>query len=138
MHGLRAVLVQLRKPGDEGFTETTFRHIIARELASKYIKFKANIKNYLGLLNMSYKTYVKAVYSGDIWCDKFMLLAIALMFNISITIVSPVLATPWKIGHKEYGGAIILVANGIHFGTTKAETGIKITTLGATSPIAEK
>ena len=57
------------------------------------------------------------VYNGHIWADKFLIGAIAMMFNVRITVISPYFSDVWNAFHDATAKPdIVLVCNGVDFG----------------------
>ena len=54
---------------------------------------------YLKRLNISFNTYVMAVFNGRIWADEYILGTISKMFNVRISVVSPYLSDMWNVFH---------------------------------------
>ena len=52
------------------------------------------MKNYLEERKIGFTTYLEKMFTGEIWCDEFVLAAIGKMWQIHITIVSPFYAPP--------------------------------------------
>ena len=71
-------------------------------------------------MNISFNTYVIAVYNGQIWGDEYVLAMIGKMFNIRISVISPFYSDVWNVFHD--GGKrpdVVLVANGLDFASGK-------------------
>ena len=56
------------------------------------------------------------MFTGEIWCDQFVLAAIGKMWQIRITIVGPFYAPPWDIFHNGSTLHVVLISNGADFG----------------------
>ena len=54
------------------------------------------MKAYLKKYGISYNAYVKGVYHGTKWADKYIIGALGRMFNVKITIISPYYSDIWK------------------------------------------
>ena len=74
------------------------------------------MKNYLEEWKIGFTTYLEKMFTGEIWCDEFVLAAIGKMWQIRITIVSPFYAPPWDIFHNGLTLHVVLIANGADFG----------------------
>ena len=57
------------------------------------------IKEYLDQINISFNTYVMAVYNGQIWGDEYVLATTGKMFNIHISFISPFYSDVWNVFH---------------------------------------
>ena len=74
------------------------------------------MSSYLQSNKLTYLSYVMGIYHGSISGDKFIIGAIAMMFNIHITVISPYFNDLWHIFHDGLEEPdIILVVNGSHF-----------------------
>ena len=74
------------------------------------------MKNYLEERKIGFITYLQKMFTGEIWCDEFVLAAIGKMWQICITIVSPFYVPPWDIFHNGSTSHVVLIANGADFG----------------------
>ena len=75
---------------------------------------------YLKKYGISYNAYVKGVYHGTIWADKYIIGVLGRMFNIKITIISPYYADVWNILDRSAICDVVIVTNGGDFGTKSA------------------
>ena len=75
------------------------------------------MKAYLKKYGISYNAYVKEVYHGTIWADKYIIGALGRMFNVKITIISPYYSDVWNIFHRSAIPDVVIVSNGRDFGT---------------------
>ena len=74
------------------------------------------MKNYLEEWKIGFTMYLEKMFTGEIWCDEFVLATIRKMWQIRITIVSPFYAPPWDIFHNGSTPHVVLITNGIDFG----------------------
>ena len=95
---IRAVLLQLKTA--KGLASEILDHQISEYMASEVVFFHPIMKGYLRKLKISYNAYIKFLYESKIWPDEFMLFAIARMFNIKITIISPYYTDVWNVFHN--------------------------------------
>ena len=86
------------------------------------------MEHYLKENRLSFSSYIVNLYNSNIWADEFMLGALAKMFDIKISIVSPSYDDVWKVYHESALPHVVLVSNrgdyghkrGVtHFSTTK-------------------
>ena len=82
--------------------------------------FPPIMKAYLKKYGISYNAYVKGVYHGTIWADKYIIGALGRMFNVKITIISPYYSDVWNIFHRSAIPDVVIVSNGGDFGTRSA------------------
>ena len=88
----RAILRQVYYP--KGYTIDMFRRQVVYYMAKHCEFFSHRAKLILQELNLSYQAYLLGIASGEIWGDSVILLAISIMFNISITVLSPLYLEP--------------------------------------------
>ena len=62
--------------------------------------------------------YVKGIYHGTIWPDKYLIGALSRMFNI----ISPYYTGVWNVFHRREIPDVVIVRNGGDFGTKSAVT----------------
>ena len=93
----RAVRIQLHCP--QRYTDDMFRHQIASYMVEIVDFLHPIIKEYLDQMNISFNTYVMAVYNGQIWSDEYVLATIGKMFNIRISVISPFYSDVWNVFH---------------------------------------
>ena len=74
------------------------------------------MKHYLKEQKIGFTMYLEKMFTGEIWCDEFVLAAIGKMWQICITIVSPFYAPPWEVFHNGLTLHVVLIANGGDFG----------------------
>lgn len=67
---------------------------------------------YLDETGMSFTSYVKNVFIGNIWGDYVILGAISKMWNICVTVLSPNYKIPWRLFHNSGLPHVVLVCNG--------------------------
>lgn len=106
----RAVLDQINHP--RGFTSTMLRAQTAYYIARQSFHFERYLHEFLLDANMTLESYINNVFTGHIWCDRIIIGAISMMFNVPITVLSPTYAQPWKVFHNTAHPGIILIANG--------------------------
>ena len=87
-----------------------------------FVSLVAACEKFLEKKELTFETYVLAVAKGDIRCDRYVLLAITSMWNISITIISPVYSTEWKVHHDSVDPDIVILSNGHQFGNANEAT----------------
>ena len=66
--------------------------------------------------------YLKGIYHGTIWADKYIIGASSRMFNIKMTVISPYYAGVWNVFHRRAIPDVVIVSNGGDFGTKSAVT----------------
>ena len=65
-------------------------------------------------------SYVISIYNGHVWADEFLIGAIAMMFNVQITVISPFFSDVWNAFHNGCAQPdIVLVCNGVDFGSDR-------------------
>ena len=57
-------------------------------MALEVVFFFLIVKEYLAKHSISYNSYVKGMYQGTIWADKYIIGALSRMLNIKITVIS--------------------------------------------------
>ena len=115
---LRCVRLQLHLPST--YTDEMFRHQLASSLIQGVDFFFPKLQAHLKKNNLSFNAYVMGVYNGQIWADEFMLGAVAHMFNIQITVISPFYVDIWNVFHDGTGAPdVVLVMDGMDFGTNR-------------------
>ena len=111
-----SIMAQLHVP--KKFTSNVMRHQLASYFIENVDFLYPKMSSYLQSNNLTYLSYVMGIYHGSIWGDEFIIGAIAMMFNIRITLISPYFNDLWHIFHDGLEEAdIILVVNGSHFGS---------------------
>ena len=95
---LRALLKQMFLPNN--YTTKDFHSQIDVFMAHEVHYFYPRISDYLNKKGLTYKAYVTGVGVGDISADKFMILAISRMWNISISTLSPTFNGMWNLYHE--------------------------------------
>ena len=93
-----SVIVQLKTP--KGLTSQIVRHQLAQYMVSEVVFFFPIVKEYLGKHRISYNSYVKGIYHGTIWADKYIIGALFRMVNIKITVISPYYSDVWNVFHR--------------------------------------
>ena len=84
---LRVILKQMYMPNT--YTTKDFRSQIGAFMAREVHHFYPQMSDYLNKKGLTYVAYVTGVGLGDISPDKFMILAISRMCNISISTLKP-------------------------------------------------
>ena len=104
-----SILEQIDFP--EGYTSTMLWQQVALHMLRNADVFFPLIN--LDLEGESYHSYLLNIYEGAIRGDDIIVAAIGWMFNISITILTPVLAEPMHLFHDEIDNPqVIIVGNG--------------------------
>ena len=115
-NALESIRMQLHVPKD--FKVHMLRHLVAEHFALYPDFFAPKMEKYLKESKKGYNRYVYGVYNGDIWCDEYILGAIVHMFNIRITVISPLFSDLWHVYHdRKEDPDVIHVANGRGFRT---------------------
>ena len=110
----KAIRIQLHCPGT--YTDEKMRHQIASYMIEIVDFLFPIMEPYLKRLNISFNTYVMAVFNGRIWADEYILGTIGKMFNVCISVVSPYLSDVWNVFHDGTKQPhIVLIANGMDF-----------------------
>ena len=65
--------------------------------------------------SMSFEAYILAMVNGLIRVDRFMVMAVSEMWNISISFISPVYSKEWNFYHDTVDPDIVLIMNGHQF-----------------------
>ena len=117
---IRSVIVQLKTP--KGLMSQIVRHQLAQYMASEVVFFFPMVKEYLEKHRISYNLYVKGIYHGTIWADKYIIGALSRMLNIKITVISPFYSDVWNVFHRSAMPDVIIVSNGGDFGAKNAVT----------------
>ena len=117
---LQSILKQFDIP--KGFTPNMFRKQIAAYIAKNVDFFQPRMRSHLARQHLSFTSYVKAFARGQIWCDMFTVGAIVRMWNISITIISPIGNDVWRIHHNMDVPDVVIAANGDAFGSNREAT----------------
>ena len=99
-----------------------FRTQIAAHIAKNVDFFQPRMRLYLARQHLSFTSYVKAFARGQIWSDIFTVGAIVHMWNVSVTIISPMGKDVSRIHHNMDVPDVIIVANGDKFGNSRAAT----------------
>ena len=109
-----SIMAQLHVP--KKFTSNVMRHQLASYFIENTDFLYPKMNSYLQLNKLTFLSYVMGIYHGSIFGEEFIIGAIAMMFNIRITVISPYFNDLWHIFHdglEEPG--IILLVNGSHF-----------------------
>ena len=117
---LDAILYQVYTP--PGYTANMLRKQGVCFMAEFVHEFYPLMKNYLKQRKIRFITYLEKVFSGEIWCDEYLLAGIAKMWHIRITVVSPMFSPPWDIFYNGETPHVVLVANGGDFGEHRGVT----------------
>ena len=115
-NALEAIHLQLHVPKE--FKIHMLRHLVAEHFALYPEFFVPKMQKYLKESKLGYNKYIYSVYHGEIWCDEYILGAIGRMFNIRISVISPLFSGLWHVYHDGKEDAdVILIANGRGFRT---------------------
>ena len=114
------MIVQLKTP--KGLTSQIVRHQLAQYMASEVVFFFPIMEEYLKKHHISYNSYVKGIYHGTIWADKYVIGALSRMFNVKITVISPYYSDVWNVFHRSAMPDVVIVSNGGDFGSKSAVT----------------
>ena len=109
-----AICIQVYTP--PGYNAYMLRRQACCFMAEFVHVFFPLLKNYLEEWKIGFTTYLEKMFTGEIWCDEFVLAAIGKMWQICITIVSPFYVPPWDIFHNGSTPHVVLIANGADFG----------------------
>ena len=109
----QAILKQVHHPAR--FTVKTFRRQIAYFMIKNCTLFAPYLEYLLKESGLNYKSYIRAIYDGRWFGDHVMLGAIGLMYNIGITVVSPMYRDVWPIFHNKPIPHVVLIFNGQDF-----------------------
>ena len=71
---------------------------------------------------ISYNSYVKGIYHGTIWADKYIIGALSRMLNIKITVISPYYSDVWNVFHRSTIPDVVIVSHGRDFGAKNPVT----------------
>ena len=107
---IRAVLIQLKYP--KPVKSHVVRHQIAAHMVEDYEFYYLKMEAYLDHHKLSYSAYIMHLYRGDIWADEFMLGALSRMFDITISVISPLYNDVWQIFHNSGIPHIVIISNG--------------------------
>ena len=107
---IRAVLIQLKYP--KPVKSHVVRHQIAAHMVEDYEFYYPKMEAYLEHHNLSYSAYIMHLYRGDIWADEFMLGALSRMFDITISVISPLYNDVWQIFHNSGLPHVVIISNG--------------------------
>ena len=94
------------------FNGDMLRRQVALYMIRRPHEFFPYVQNQLLEDNESYESYVRNIFTGTTWGDPLCLAAIAKMWNVTITIVSPLIYSPINLFHKEQKPKILIVTNG--------------------------
>ena len=108
------MIVQLKTP--KGLTSQIVHYQLAQYMASEVVFFFPIVKEYLEKHRISYNSYVKGIYHGTIWADKYIIGALSRMLNIKITVISPYYSDVWNVFHRSAIPDVVIVSNGRDFG----------------------
>ena len=109
-----AICIQVYTP--PGYNAYMLRRQACCFMAEFVHVFFPLMKNYLEERKIGFTMYLEKMFTGEIWCDEFVLAAIGKMWQIRITIVSPFYVPPWDIFHNGSTPHVVLIANGADFG----------------------
>ena len=113
---LKAIRMQLHVP--KHFTEDMMRHQLSSYFVESVDFLYPKMEDYLKTKKLTYTSYVIGIYNGHVWADEFLIGAIAMMFNVRITVISPYFSDVWNAFHNGCAQPdIVLVCNGVDFGS---------------------
>ena len=115
-----AVILQLKLP--KNVKSDIIRHQVAAHMVEEYLFYLPKMEHYLKQNRLSFSSYIVNLYNGNIWSDEFMLGALAKMFDIKISVVSPSYDDVWKVFHESALPHVVLVSNGGDFGHKQGVT----------------
>ena len=76
------------------------RYQLVQYMMWQVVFFFPIVKEYLGKHRISYNSYVKGIYHGTIWADKYIIGALFRMLNIKITVISLYYSDVWNVFHR--------------------------------------
>ena len=112
------MIVPLKTP--KGLTSQIVHHQLAQYMVSEVVFFFPIVKEYLEKHCISYNSYVKGIYHGTIWADKYIIGTLSRMLNIKITVISPYYSDVWNVFHRSTIPDVVIVSNGRDFGAKSA------------------
>ena len=95
------------------------RYQLAQYMVSEVVFFFPIVKENLEKHHISYNSYVKGIYHGAIWADKYIIGALSRMLNIKITVISPYYSDVWNVFHRSAIQDVVIVSNGGDFRAKK-------------------
>ena len=108
---------------------------VALHMLKNANRFYPYVKYDLQASGESYESYCVNVYHGKVWGDDFLLSVIGHMFNIAITVISPVIDACMDLFHNKKVPNVVVIANGgdyliskkpcTHFSGSHVKRGIK-------------
>ena len=109
------------------YTPSKYNGLMLRHQACGYMCefvhfFHPKMKKYLDDHKIGFSQYILKMFTGEIWCDEFILGAISRMWNIRISIVSPHYCPVWDLFHGGGTPHVVLIINGTEFGKSKCVT----------------
>ena len=109
------------------YTPSKYNGLMLRHQACGYMCefvhfFHPKMKTYLDNHKIGFSQYILKMFTGEIWCDEFILGAISRMWNIRISIVSPHYCPVWDLFHGGGTPHVVLIINGTEFGKSKCVT----------------
>ena len=108
------MLKQVKIP--DGFNASHLHSQIAAYMAKHVSFFQPWMADYLKQHKLTFEGYILGIAQATICCDIYMVGALSRMWNVSITIISPVYTSPWKLFHDSSKHNIVVLANGHSFG----------------------
>ena len=115
-----SVLQQIATP--PGYACGHLRNQVVVFMAENTLEFAKKLQRYLKQNHITYQSYLQGISDGVIRVDRFIVSAISKMWNISISVVSPVYNSEWKIHHDATEADILIVSNGHQLGHAKEAT----------------
>ena len=117
---IHSVIVQLKTP--KGLMSQIVCYQLAQYMASEVVFFFPIVKEYLEKHRISYNSYVKGIYHGTIWTDKYIIGALSRMLNIKISVISLYYSDIWNVLHRSGIPDVVIVSNGGDFGAKSTVT----------------
>ena len=91
-------------------------------MAENTLEFVQKLQWHLKRNRITYQSYLQGISDGVIRVGRFIVSAISMMWNISVSVVSPVYSSEWKIHHNATEADILIVSNGHQLGHAKEAT----------------
>ena len=121
-----------------GFTSKADRFTHAKTRANLFYPY---VQQDLLDSGESYESYCVNIFNGKVWGDDFLLSVLGHMFNVAITLISPVFDQQLDLFHMKEVPDIVIIANGgdyviskqpcTHFSRSKVKKGIPFNVPGS-------
>ena len=105
-----------------GYTPEMAMRQVGYHLIRNPSKFYKYIEQELLETGESYESYCYNVYHGNVWGDDLIVAAFGDMWNIAISIVSPISRNPIHLFHNKETPDVVVVANGGCWTSDKGST----------------